>query len=175
MKKLTLIFSLAVFTATSFAATQGSVGTTSTGTFDISINIAPKVKISNLADVNFGTYSGSGDTDNSQDICAYSNTGGYQVTATGSGAANAFTITDGTDTIDYTLKWNDETGTSGNAALTTGTPLTGQSSSAPDSGCNSGSNLSANVLVHIEEAELLASNPSATVYSGTVTLLVEPE
>jgi hypothetical protein len=176
MKKAVLVLAAVMFFgSTAFTATQGTLGATSTGDFTITVTIPERVQVSYLQDIDFGSYGGSGALTDNYDLCVYSNTGGYQITATGSGAANAFTITDGSDTIAYTLSWNDTTTTTGNQSITTGTALTGQTTAAADATCSSGSSMSSNMYVNIAEAALLAATPSATPYSGTVTLLVEPE
>ena len=56
-----------------FAATDGTLGTTSTGTSDITVTIPELILISGMADITFGTYAGTGDLDVNEDICIYTN------------------------------------------------------------------------------------------------------
>ena len=159
---------------TCMAETQGDVGPTSQGTSVISMTIPKLVLITGMANLAFGTYDGQGDETLDEDICIYSNMEAagntYQVTATGSGAASAFTITDSTDTIAYTLKYNDEASPNGVAIDTPGSPLELQTGWTNDAACSSDN---ANYQVTFAESDLLAVHNG--VYSGTLTLLIEPE
>lgn len=156
-----------------FAATDGTLGATSTGTSDISLTVPELILISGMADVSFGTWSGSGDLDGNEDVCIYTNkaAGTYVVTATGDGAANAFTVTDGSNTIAYAVAYNDVSGTTGEAALTTNVQ-SAQQSGADTSSQSCGGSDNANFHVTVTEANLLAAPAGA--YSGTLTLVVEP-
>src|SRR6185312_11899402 len=89
------------------AATQGTLGSTSTGSVSISATVPGRVQISGLTDIAFGTVDPTSAASQSENVCVWSNTSGrgYQVTATGSGASNAFTLTDGTNTLPYSVEW----------------------------------------------------------------------
>jgi hypothetical protein len=172
MKKLLLSLGLIAVLATDvLAATDGTVGATSTGTSTISVTIPKLIRIRSMADFTTASYSGTGDIDQNDDVNVSSNyTGTYQVTGTGSGAANAFTITDGSQTIAYSPYFNDATGTSGRALLSTGVALTSQSGAATTLG---GSTLNANVSLNMTEANIQAVN--AGTYTGVLTLVFAPE
>lgn len=156
-----------------YAASDGTLGATSTGTSLISVTVPNLIKVTGFADLALGAWSGSGAMDGNDNICVYTNkaSGTYRVTATGSGASNAFTITDGSNLIAYTAAFNDVSGTSGEQPLTSGTALTGQTGANTASQTCGGSNNS-NFHVTIAEAALLAAPAGA--YSGTLTILVEP-
>lgn len=146
------------------AATQGTAGATSTGTAVVSVTIADIVQISDMNDFAFGTYSGTGDLNGTDDVCIYRNgTGNYTVTATGSGAANAFTMTDGTNTIAYSV-------TLDGAALTSGTAANQTGAHASSANCAGTPNKTLNV--DVLAADLQAAPAGA--YTGTLTLLVAP-
>lgn len=173
LKKL-LIVSLMVPVCSTYAATDGSVGATSTGTSTLTVIIPKLIRIRNVADLNFGTYTGTGDLNQNDDVNISTNYGTaartYRVTATGSGAASAFTVTDGTSTIAYNVYWNDATGTSGEVALTSGTPLTAQTGAVkPLSTATNNANFHGEFL----EANLQAVD--AATYTGTLTMVVTPE
>ena len=76
------------------AATQGSLGATSSGSIAISLSVAGRVQISGLSDVAFVAVSPDAAALSAQNVCVWSNTStkGYTVTATGDGTANAFTL-----------------------------------------------------------------------------------
>src|SRR5690554_3097796 len=124
---------LFVSTVTAFAASDGTLGTTSTGTSDITIEVPELVMLTGVADLTLNPYAG-GDVDLSDDVCVYTNDpdGQYLVTLTGDGGAGSdeFSITDGSAEMVYTAYWNDESGTDVNETEATsgselGVPQTG--------------------------------------------------
>ena len=158
------------------AATQGSLGATSTGTVSISASVPNRVRISGLTDVAFTNVDPSVNASNAQNVCVWSNTStkGYRVTASGSGAANAFTLANAALTVPYTVEWAATTGQTSGTALATGAPFTGLTSLATNSNCASGPSSSASLIVRIASTDLQTMN-AATSYTGTLTLLVAPE
>ncbi|GAA4747488.1 hypothetical protein GCM10023264_11520 [Sphingomonas daechungensis] len=161
---------------TAQAATQGSLGATSTGSVSISASVPNRVRISGLSDVAFTNADPSLNASNAQNVCVWSNTStkGYRVTATGSGAANAFTLANASLTVPYTVEWSASSGQTSGTALAVGTPLTGQTSLATNSNCASGPSSSASLIVKIAATDLQTMT-AATNYTGTLTLLVAPE
>lgn len=159
--------------STAFAATQGTLGETSTGSSDLSIEIPEFVRISDVGDLAFGSYGGSGDVNGNDDLCIYRNNPAatYFVTASGDGAASAFSMTDGTNTIAYNVYFNDASGTTGEALLTTNSKST-QQSGANTSALDCGGSNNANFHVEILEANLMSA--AAGSYNGTLTMVAEP-
>jgi len=156
------------------AATQGAVGSTSTGSVVITATVPNLVRISGLNDIALGTWSGTGDMTGSDSLCVWSTTRKYAVTATGSGASSAFTLTSGgttPSTIAYTVQWADSSGASTGTAMTAGTPVTTRNTTATSTTCAGGTN--ATVLVRVAETDLAAA--PAAAYTGTLTLVVAPE
>ena len=78
--------------ANAFAATDGTLGATSQGTLEITLTIDPLVQISALDDIPLGNYTGAGNMTGGDDLCVYSNNGGYHITATGNGNGQAFEL-----------------------------------------------------------------------------------
>lgn len=176
MTRSVLLACCAVGASTSsFAATQGSVGATSTGSVSISATVPGRVQISGLTDLNFGTVDPAAAATSTEDVCVWSNTSGkaYQITAAGSGAANAFTLTDGTNTLVYGIQWADSSGQSSGTELTSGTPLGAQVSTATNPTCSSGPTKTASLIVNMSAANLQAA--AAGAYTGTLTLVVAPQ
>lgn len=160
----------------SAAATQGSLGATSTGSVSIGASVPNRVQVSGLTDIAFTNQDPSTAAVNAQNICVWSNTStkGYNVTASGSGAASAFTLANGALTVPYAVEWSQTSGQSTGTALATGTALTGQKSTATNAQCASGPSSSASLIVRMSAANLQTMQ-AATSYTGTLTLLVAPE
>lgn len=134
------------------------------------------MQISGLADVSFANQDPATPAADAQDVCVWSNTStrGYNVTATGSGAGNAFTLAGGASTVPYDVEWAGSSGQSSGAALTSGSALTGLTSTATNATCSSGPSSSASLIVRISSANL-ETMEAATAYTGTLTLVVAPE
>lgn len=158
------------------AATQGSMGSTSTGSLSISASIPNRVQLTGLSDVSFANQDPSTAALSAQNVCVWSNTStkGYNVTATGSGAGNAFTLANGAQSVGYNIEWAGSSGQSSGTALASGTALTGLTSTATAAGCSSGPATSASLIVKIPTANLQTMQ-AALNYTGTLTLVVAPE
>lgn len=159
------------------AATQGSFGPTSTGSVTINASVPGRVRISGLSDVTFASVDPSVTASNAQNVCVWSNTStrGYSITATGSGAANAFTLVSGAlPAVPYTVQWAATSGQSSGTSLASGTALTAQTSTAINADCSAGPSASASLVVSIAPATLQSMTAGVT-YNGTLTLVVAPE
>ena len=161
--------------AAASAATQGTSGATSSGSVTISATVPGRVEISGLSDVAFGTVDPASAASQAQNVCVWSNTSGrlYSVTATGSGAANAFTLTDGTNTLAYGVEWAASSGQASGTALVSGTALGSLASTATSPTCSAGPAASASLIVKMTAANLQAAVASS--YTGTLTLVVAPQ
>ncbi len=170
------IAALGTFSAGIFAASDGDVGTTSTGTTDITLVVPDLVRISDLSDIDLGTYSGMGTETGNTDACIFRNGAGtYTVTATTD--KGDFRISRGAggtaaEDIDFDAYWNDESGTTGRAALTYNTALTTQSG-ANTAAIDCGGGTNANFSVEIAAADMQTKNPAT--YEATVTIVIAPE
>lgn len=159
------------------ASTQGSFGPTSTGSVTINASVPGRVRISGLSDVNFTSVDPSVAASNAQNVCVWSNTStrGYSITATGSGAANAFTLASGAlPVVPYTVAWAQTSGQTSGSSLAASTALTGQASTATNSDCSAGPAASASLIVSIGSPTLQSMTAGVT-YNGTLTLVVAPE
>jgi len=158
----------------SFAATDGTLGATSTGDTGITLGVSNLVRITGMNDLSFGTYSGVADFKKDDDVCIWTNQAGgnYKVTPKGDGASFAFTVTRGAGSpLAYTVKWNNTTGVSGNTSLTANT-LSGAFSGASTTSSTCGGGVNANLQVIFDEATLLSSVPGT--YTGVITLVISP-
>jgi len=172
------LVSISAFPA--YAATQGTQGATSTGTINISASVAARVDISNLSDVTFADAdlgpildTGSQAT-KAQNVCVWSNNSdkSYYITASGSGASNAFTLANSSNPVlPYEVYWNATSG------QTTGTQQMATTKSAKFTGtataptCGGGTTASLIIGIMGSDANSMLANTS---YTGTLTLLISP-
>lgn len=158
------------------AATQGALGATSTGSITITASVPNRARISGLSDVAFTSQDPNTAASSAQNVCVWSNTAtkGYTVTATGSGAANAFTLANAALTVPYSVQWNASSGQTSGTALVTGTASAGLVSTATQQTCASGPATTSSLVVGIGTADL-GGMQSATTYTGTLTLVVAPQ
>ena len=159
-----------------FAASQGTLGATSTGSVTITASVPNRARITGLTDVTFANQDPATLASDAQDVCVWSNTATkeYTVTATGSGAASAFTLTNGSTTVPYTVEWASSTGQTTGSSLTTGTASAALTSTATHQTCTSGPAASASLIVEIATADLGTMSDGSN-YPGTLTLLVTPQ
>src|SRR5689334_14913713 len=158
------------------ASSQGSLGATSTGSVSIGASVPNRVQVSGLTDVSFTNQDPATAAVSPQNLCVWSNTNtkGYNVTASGSGTASAFTLANGALTVPYSVEWAQTSGQSSGTGLATGTALTGQKSTATNALCAAGPSSSASLIVKMSTASLQTMQ-AATTYTGTLTLVVAPE
>ena len=158
------------------AATQGSLGGTSTGSISISASVPNRARITGLSDVAFTNQDPGTAASDAQDVCVWSNTatGAYTITATGSGTGSAFTLTNGSATVPYAVEWAATSGQTTGNALTAGTASAALTSAATHQTCTSGPAASASLIVNIGTADL-GTMTAGSSYTGTLTLLVTPQ
>ena len=85
-------------------SSDGASGSESTGQNLIEAIVPKLIKTAIFVDFNFGAYSGSGSIEQDQNINISMNyVGTYSVVATGDGVSGAFTITDGSQVIPYSV------------------------------------------------------------------------
>jgi hypothetical protein len=178
LTRVALAALLAVATAgLANAASQGSLGATSTGSITITASVPNRAQITALTDVTFTNADPNGAASNAQNVCVWSNTAtkGYSITATGSGASNAFTLASGAlPVVPYSVQWNQSSGQSSGTTLTAGSALTGRISTATKPTCNTGPATTASLIVTIAATDL-QDMVAAASYTGTLTLLITPE
>lgn len=158
------------------AATQGTLGATSTGSIGISASVPNRARITGLTDVAFTGQDPATAASNAQNVCVWSNTStkGYTITATGSGASSAFTLSNGSTTVPYSVAWSASSGQTTGTALTAGTASASLTSSATNQTCSSAPAASASLIVGISTADL-GTMSAGSSYTGTLTLLVTPQ
>lgn len=165
-----------VFLPPVFAASQGTLGATSTGIVSISITIPSLVQVSSLSDITLGSTSSFPAT-GSTTACIYSNvaspSGSYYVTATSSNTSGTdFRVKDsGTDYIVYSAYWNNASSATQTTTLTSGTK-TAQQTGGSATSLTCGGTPNANFNISFSASQVQGA-PAAT-YSDTVTLVISP-
>jgi hypothetical protein len=171
------VLTIAALTASmAHAATQGTLGATSTGTVTITASVPNRARITGLTDVSFLNQDPTTAASGAQNVCVWSNTATkrYTVTATGDGASNAFTLANGALTVPYSVQWSASSGQTSGTALATGTASAALVSTATHQTCTTGPTASASLIVGIGTADLGAMQ-AATTYTGVLTLVVTPQ
>ena len=166
------------------AAVQGPPGPTSSGSTEITYVQGLNARISGLADMPLGAWSGSGSLTANNDICigrsgvGFFGSGAYRVRAQGDGEPGnpaAFTLSNGTNLLYYNVFFNDQTGTANRTPLTAGTTLTGQTGSGFAFvfnlifGCAA---TNANLSIEVPESQL---QQHIGIFTGTLSLTLIPE
>jgi len=175
-----VIVALTALAPGSRAATEGTLGSTSTCTLNFSVTMPARADITNLTDLSLsGWVAGDGAVTLSEDVCVYSTrpSGGYTVLANGSGTGGAFTLNNGSSNMAYTTTWNSggvnnltDTGISLTANTVSGA-LTG---AATDSSSCNGSHPGPTARLIIGVSESAISSAPSGAYTGTLTLTITP-
>ena len=135
-----------------------------------------RARITGLSDVAFTSQDPNTAASNAQSVCVWSNTAtkGYTVTATGDGAASAFTLASSTLTVPYSVQWNASTGQTSGTALTAGTASAGLVSTATQQTCSTSPATTSSLIVGISTTALGTMQATAS-YTGILTLVVTPQ
>lgn len=130
------------------------------------------VQVSNLDDFNFGLYSGFGNLRANDSICINAlPVSNYQITFYGSGSNSRFEVSNGFESLEYRVRFNDRPRRQGATRVTPGIPLNGQRRASDELGCTDG--LNANIDIRFRQRDLQSASPGR--YQGILTVLVVPE
>lgn len=168
------VAALAAASAPAHAATQGSIGATSTGSVVITATVPNRALITSLSDVNFTNADPSVAATSSQGPCVWSNTStrNYTITASGSGSAGAFTIASGTSVIPYSVGWANSANATSLTSLTAGSASSALASNATNISCGGTGNSTLKVTIGASDLQNMVATNS---YTGTLTLVVTPQ
>ena len=164
-----------IFSSIAISATDGVNGSTSTGTAEIQVTKGDGVRVSDLQDFNFG----SGNTapgPQFDDICIYSTTGSYTLTASsngnGSGGPQFRMInTTSTEHIRYFVEFRDDTfSQNGTGLIHNVASATYNNADTVSDSCSGGVN--SRLILRIDTPTFNAATPGT--YIDTLTLLVQP-
>jgi hypothetical protein len=163
---------LLMLAAPAQSATDGNLGATSSGTAGVSVVVPQMVRITGLADLAINPYAGPTSAA-SGNVCVYSNTGNYQITATT--VETAFSMigqTDATQSITYAVEWAATSGAGTGTALTYNTALGAQSSGGANLACANVGGTNSTLIVRVTDTDIGVA--TAQTYAGTLNLVVAP-
>jgi hypothetical protein len=175
LKGIILALSFTAIFGVGLAATDGTLGASSTGTTAVTISIADLIQISGLSDITITPTTLTSDASGNTTACIYTNgtnvPGGYQVTATSTNgtAGSSFDTADGGgNKLAYSAVWGDG---STNTALTDGVASVGHTgANTKYADCNGSNNAT---LTLTFAAAAMQATPAGT-YNDTLTLEVDP-
>jgi hypothetical protein len=153
---------------------DGTVGPTSTGTMDVIVNVPPLALVNELDTITLN-YT-TGDLVGSDEFCVWSSSGAYGITISSLNGTGAFQADSLTDSLAYTVVFDDTTNPATGVAVTEGALISGQVSTPEDGfpvGCGAGTTNAVVEVTFVEAANLLGAD--AGVYTDEMTLLVSPE
>ena len=166
--KLLLVASALAVSGTALAATDGTLGATSSGSSVVTIIKDNAVQISDVNDLDLGTHATlAADATASDGVCVFTSTSAYRVTA--SNVSGTFALVDGANSIAYSLTW--AVGAGAPVTMVNGTAITSLSGDNTSLTCGGATNSTFEATV--TSAAFNAAAPGT--YTDTVTLLVEPE
>jgi hypothetical protein len=167
--------SLAFGGAALAATVDGTVGPTSSGTLDVTMNVPALALIENLDPIVLNWS--STDVTGQDTFCIWSTTGGYNITVDSqNGAGGGFVAADGAANLTYSVIFNDDTDPTTGTAVTDGvnlstTPSLATADSSFPPGCAADN---AVLQVTFPYSGNLDSAAQGT-YTDTMTLTVSPE
>jgi hypothetical protein len=134
------------------------------------------VRITGLHDVVLASLTVVDDAAEAQNVCVWSGSGGYAVSADGPGSGSAFSLSGGTalPPLAFHVEWSQSAGQNSGAELRPGSHLAGLSSGATEPSCSSGPSSTASLIIRIRAADLRKAT-SGILYSGTLTLIIGAE
>ena len=134
----------------------------------IAISMAD-VRISNMNDLNLGSWTGMSDLTTQDDVCVYNDAGpNYLMTAEGSGAGGSFLLQSGANNIAYSVDFKESGGSFTGLTATNSESFTGANQVSD----TCGGSTNATVRITASNAALLAAASGS--YSGTLYLQVDP-
>lgn len=166
--KLALLATLTVVVGSANAATDGTLGATSTGTSDISLIKESSVQITGVDDIDLGTQGVLlSDVTGSDDVCVFSSSGSYTVTVTTTNGSFVLADTGTATDIPYDLTWTVATVPQ---TLTYNTASSSVAGDQADPTCATGTN--ATFEVGVPTAGFNSADPGT--YIDTLTLMISP-
>ncbi len=125
------------------------------------------VQITKLDDLSFGTWGGSGDLEQTDQICIYNTVdANYRISA--STPSGNFRMNDGANILPYEIRFQGSSG--GFVQLNYNSPTGFTAANTSSSNCGGSTNATLKVTV----TESALSSAVSGNYSGTVSLLLEP-
>ena len=154
--------------ASAHAATDGNLGATSVGTSDVTLIKDEAVQITNVANLDLGTFNTvAADISASDDVCVFNSTATYNVTV--DSVNGAFQLNDGgANDISYAVTWEDSTGVV--IPVVYNTTIPGMVGDRTSTTCNGTDN--ATFAVSVSAVDFNTAAPGT--YTDTLTLTIAP-
>jgi hypothetical protein len=162
--------SVLLMTIPAMAATDGQMGSISSGSIGLSIRRTNVVVVNGLTDIALAAW-GAGSTAPSgfTGVCVFSSLGSFAITASSAHARGSdFRLSNGIDSIAYSVRWRDGAGES---PLSSGVPLSNLRGDASSQDCSG--TVPAQLAVHVSAQELQTADKGS--YADTLTIVVAPE
>lgn len=159
-----------------YAATDGTLGATSTGRSNITITVQREMRVNNINDIPLGTFDAATSPLTGFDpLCVYDNgIGGYQVTLSSANGVGQFQMENGTSVVTYSVEY-DDSGTGANyVAATEGVPITTRANAATtnDSCVTLGAD-NARIRVRVTNADVSGSSSNG-LHTDTLSVVIAP-
>lgn len=154
-------------------ATDGQLSVTSTATTTVSVTKGDAVKISGVDSFSFGTSLSALPAQQIDDVCVYSTTGNYYVTASSVNGSDFDMRSNSNDTIRYKVKWtNDINSTNGTTLAYNSQSDVFTGADTTSENCNS-TNATARLILNIDQSSWDAA-PAGNTFTDTLQLVVAP-
>lgn len=171
-KTLTHLMLITSITGNAFAA-DGTLGSTSTATTSVSVVKGEAVKISDVDSFSFGTSLTNLPAQKIDDVCVYSTTGNYYITASSVAGTEFDMSSPNNDKIRYTVKWTND------LSSNDGTPLSYNTQSSVFTGADqqnencASTQATARLILNIDQTSWDAA-PAGNTFTDTLQLVVAP-
>lgn len=129
-----------------------------------------EVGITSLSELSLQSFNVNQDISGNATACVCSDSFIYNITILGSGTNNSFTINDGSETIPFSIYWNDRNSSSGKREIRQS--LSGLSTSYDCSNYNCNNQTNAYLEIFFSKSDLMAAKHGS--YSGYIVITVEP-
>lgn len=131
-------------------------------------------RITGLQDTALGTWGGTGDLTSNYTLCVYiqnDNESNYEIIGTGTGAGNAYILSNGTTDISATVSYEEDSAP-GWVTLNANIPTIFTNPNTVNETCGVGGD-SAKIRVTIDDAVMQYATSGS--YSGTISLNISPD
>lgn len=156
------------------AAVQGAPGMTSQGSTQLQITVIGQVRVTDLQDMQLGTFSGTNSPSSTQPVCIYSNDeqGDYTITLTttsGDFLLQGPAAGQTTHSVPFQVFWRDDTSSSVETQVQYNTVLQQTGGHTVDDDCV-GTGTNASIRIAVQSTDL--QSVLAGVYNTTLVLVV---
>lgn len=159
-----------------YAATDGTLGPSSTGRSNIVITVQRELRVNNINDIALGTFDASSAPMLGVDpLCIYDNgLGGYQVTLSSANGTGQFQMENGTSVVTYAVEYDDSGMGANFQSVTEGVPLTGRANASPvNDSCIALGADNARIRVRVTTSDVAGSSTNG-LHTDVLSIVVSP-